>query len=382
MDSYQNGSIQLRRSNRTMSMQFRCERDVLSDALNTAGRGVATRGGAAMVGGVRLELSGDRLTATGSDGDLTISVTVAVNGSGDGTTVMRSKLMADVVRSLRPGAVDVVIEGEDARIVANPSEFSIRVVAGDEFPEIPEPSGDLVTLDAAMFKAAIEQVGKAASSDDARPILTGVLMAAESGGLRLVSTDSYRLAMCDIDGLTVLGDQQKVLVPSRALKELARIVDDEEEITLSLGEQNASFSVGGATVTTRLIEGDFPNYNRLIPETHENRLTVDREKLLDALRRVRLLAQESTPIRMSMSAEGLEVAAVAQEVGEAHEALEAEYQGEELMVAFNPEYLIDGIEASPGSQVVLETIGELKPALLKSSEDPNFLYLLMPVRVG
>ena len=365
-----------------MSMQFRCERDVLSDALNTAGRGVAARGGTAMIGGVRLELAGNQLTATGSDGDLTISVTVTVNGSGDGTTVMRSKLMADVVRSLRPGAVDVVIEGEDARIVANPSEFSIRVVAGDEFPEIPEPAGDVVTLDAAMFKAAIEQVGKAASSDDARPILTGVLMAAESGGLRLVSTDSYRLAMCDIDGLTVLGDQQKVLVPSRALKELARIVDDEEEITLSLGEHNASFSVGGATVTTRLIEGDFPNYNRLIPETHENRLTIDRETLLDALRRVRLLAQESTPIRMSMSAEGLEVAAVAQEVGEAHEALEAEYQGEDLMVAFNPEYLIDGIEVSPGSQVVLETIGELKPALLKSSEDPNFLYLLMPVRVS
>ena len=173
-----------------------------------------------------------------------------------------------------------------------------------------------------------------------------------------------------------------MLVPSRALKELARIVDEEEEITLSLGEQNAGFSVGGATITTRLIEGDFPNYGRLIPETHENRLTIDREKLLGTLRRVRLLAQESTPIRMSMSAEGLEVAAVAQEVGEARETLEAEYQGEDLMVAFNPEYLIDGIEVSPGSQVMLETIGELKPALLKSSEDPNFLYLLMPVRVS
>ena len=365
-----------------MSMQFRCERDVLSDALNTAGRGVAARGTPAVIGGVRLSLVGDQLTATGSDGDLTVSVTVKVNGSGDGTIVMRSKLMADVVRSLRPGAVDVLIEDNDARIVANPSEFSIRVSAGDDFPEIPEPSGDTVKLDATTFKAAIEQVGKAASTDDARPILTGVLMAAESGGLRLVSTDSYRLAMCDLEGLTVLGEGQSVLVPGRALRELARIVDDEDEITLSLGEQNAGFSVGGATVTTRLIEGDFPNYNRLIPETHENRLTIDREKLLDALRRVRLLAQESTPIRMSMSAEGLEVGAVAQEVGEAHEALEAEYHGEDLMVAFNPEYLIDGIEVTPGSQVVLETIGELKPALLKSSEDPNFLYLLMPVRVS
>ncbi|MCY4492494.1 MAG: DNA polymerase III subunit beta [Acidimicrobiaceae bacterium] len=365
-----------------MSMKFRCERDVLSEALGTAGRGVAARAGAAMIGGVRLELAGDQLTATGSDGDLTISVTVTVSGSGDGSTVMRSKLMGDVVRSLRPGAVDVLIEGEDARIVANPSEFSIRVAAVDEFPEIPEPSGDVVTLDAAMFRAAIDQVSKAASTDDARPILTGVLMAAESDGLRLVSTDSYRLAMCDIAGLAVLGEGQKVLVPSRALKELARVVGDEKEITLSLGEHNACFSVGRATVTTRLIEGDFPNYSRLIPDTHENRLTIDREKLLDSLRRVRLLAQESTPIRIAMSADGLEVAAVAQEVGEARESLEAHYEGDDLMVAFNPEYLIDGIEVSPGSQVVLETIGELKPALLKSSEDPNFLYLLMPVRVS
>lgn len=365
-----------------MSMQFRCEKDVLLYALSTAGRAAAVRGAPGTIGGVQLKLVGDTLTATGSDGDLTIAVTASVNGSGDGTAVLRSKLMGDVVRSLRPGAVDVVITGDDARIVANPSEFTIKVAARDDFPEIPEPAGDVVTLDAAMFKSAIDQVSKAASKDDARPILTGVLMAAESGGLRLVSTDSYRLAMCDIDGLSVLGEGQKVLIPSRALKELARIVDTSDEITLSLGEQNASFTVGGAIITTRLIEGDFPNYNRLIPETHENRLVIDRDKLLPALRRVRLLAQESTPIRMSMSAEGLEVAAVALEVGEARESLEAEYHGEDLMVAFNPEYLIDGIEVSPGSQVQLETIGELKPALLKSSEDPNFLYLLMPVRVS
>ena len=365
-----------------MSMQFRCERDALSDALNVAGRGVLARAGAAAIGGVRLELAGDQLTVTGSDGDLTISVTLTVNGASDGVTVMRSKLMADVVRSLRPGAVDVTIEDQDARIVANPSEFSIRVLATDDFPEAIESAGDVVTLDATMFKSAIDQVRKAASTDDARPILTGVLMAAASSGLRLVTTDSYRLAVCDIEGLSVLGEGQKVLVPSRALKELARIVGEEDEITLSLGEQNASFSVGPVTITTRLIEGDFPNYNRLIPDTHENRLIIDREQLLDTLRRVRLMAQESTPIRMSMSADGVEVAAVTQEVGEARESLEAEYEGEDLMVAFNPDYLIDGIEVSPGSKVMLETLGELKPALLKSSEDPNFLYLLMPVRVS
>ena len=242
--------------------------------------------------------------------------------------------------------------------------------------------GDAVTLDASAFRAAIDQVEKAASSDDARPILTGVLMAAEEDGLRLVSTDSYRLSVRDLAGTTILGEGQKVLVPSRALKELSRVVGDADEITLRLGERDAGFEVGPVKVTTRLIEGDFPNYRGLIPSNHPNALTVDRETLLDAVRRVRLLAQESTPVRLAMSSEGLELVAVTQDVGQAHEAVEASYSGDELTVAFNPEYLIDGIEVAPGDEIILETVDELKPALLKSSDDPNFLYLLMPVRVS
>ena len=367
-----------------MGLKFRCERDVLAKALADAGRAVTTRGGALPVlAGVRLELTGDRLVVTGSDLDLTISVTIEVAGSDDGVAVLPSKLASDVVRSLRSGAVEVTVEDDDARIVAAPSEFAIRIIPADEFPELSTPDGDTVTLDAVEFKAAIEQVEKAASSDDARPILTGVLMAAEEGGLRLVSTDSYRLSVRDLAGTSVLGEGQKVLVPSRALKELARVVGEEDTITLRLGERDAGFQVGNVSVTTRLIEGEFPNYRGLIPTGHPNSLTVDRVTLLDAVRRVRLLAQESTPIRMAMSADGLELVAVTQDVGQAHETVEdASYQGDDLTVAFNPEYLIDGIEVAPGDQVTLETVDELKPALLKSAEDPNFLYLLMPVRVS
>lgn len=367
-----------------MGLKFRCERDLLAKALADAGRAVTTRGGALPVlAGVRLELTGDRLTITGSDLDLTISVAIDVAGTDDGVTVLPSKLASDVVRSLRSGAVDVSVEDDDARIVAAPSEFAIRVIPPEEFPVLSAPEGDAVTLDAAAFKAAIDQVEKAASSDDARPILTGVLMAAEEGGLRLVSTDSYRLSVRDLAGTSVLADGQKVLVPSRALKELARVVGDEDEITLRLGDRDAGFQVGNVSVTTRLIEGEFPNYRGLIPTNHPNQLTVDRSTLLDAVRRVRLLAQESTPIRMAMSAEGLQLVAVTQDVGQAHEAVEdASYRGEDLTVAFNPEYLIDGIEVAPGDEITLETVDELKPALLKSAQDPNFLYLLMPVRVS
>ena len=355
-----------------MSMKFRCERDTLVEALSAAGRAVTTRGGALPVlAGVRMELVGDRLTVTGSDLDLTITVEVEVAGGEDGVAVLPSKLISDVARSLRPGAVDIAIEDEDARIVSAPSEFSIRVIPADEFPELSSADGDAVTLDASAFRAAIDQVEKAASSDDARPILTGVLMAAEEDGLRLVSTDSYRLSVRDLAGTTILGEGQKVLVPSRALKELSRVVGDADEITLRLGERDAGFEVGPVKVTTRLI-----------PSNHPNALTVDRETLLDAVRRVRLLAQESTPVRLAMSSEGLELVAVTQDVGQAHEAVEASYNGDDLTVAFNPEYLIDGIEVAPGDEIILETVDELKPALLKSSDDPNFLYLLMPVRVS
>jgi DNA polymerase-3 subunit beta len=207
-------------------------------------------------------------------------------------------------------------------------------------------------------------------------------MAAEGDGLRLVSTDSYRLSVRDLSGTSILGEDQKVLVPSRALKELSRTIGDAEELTLRLGERDAGFEVGRVSITTRLIEGEFPNYRGLIPQNHPNRLTVDRETVLDAVRRVRLLAQESTPIRMAMSDNGLELVAVTQDVGQAHESVSAEYVGTELTVAFNPEYLIDGIEVAPGDEITLETVDELKPALLKSADDPAFLYLLMPVRVS
>jgi DNA polymerase-3 subunit beta len=278
--------------------------------------------------------------------------------------------------------VNVTIDDDDARIVAEPSEFSIRVIPADEYPQLEVPSGEAVTLAAAEFRDALDQVAPAASTDDARPILTGVLMAAEEDGLRLVSTDSYRLSVRDLAGRAVLGDDQKVLVPSRALKELSRVIGDAETVTLRLGERDAGFDVGDVKLTTRLIEGEFPNYRGLIPQNHPNTLTIAREALLDAVRRVRLLAQESTPIRLVMSEAGLELVAVTQDVGQAHETVEATYDGTDLTVAFNPEYLLDGIEVAPGDEITLETVDELKPALLRTVGDADFLYLLMPVRVS
>lgn len=364
-------------------MKFRCERDVLAEALATAGRAVSSRGGSLPVlAGLRLDLHGDALTVTGSDLDLTITAAIEVAGADDGVVVIPSKLVADVVRAIEPGAVEVDVSDGDVQISGGRSEFSLRTIAAEEFPQVSVAAGDAVTLAAGNLAEALRQVVPAASADDSRPILTGVLLAAEANGLRLVATDSYRLAVRDLPGTSVLEEGQQVLVPSRALSELSRMLGSVDEITLHLGDNEASVVVGSTTLTTRLIEGDFPNYRGLIPENQPNTLTVSRPELLDAIRRVRLLAQESTPLRMAMSSDGLELIAMTQDVGQAHEVVDASYDGGELTVAFNPEYLLNGVEVSSGDEIRLESVDALKPAVLRSVGDDDFLYLLMPVRVS
>ncbi len=375
-------------------MKFRCERDVLVEALGGATRAATTRGGALPVlSGVKAALSGDRLVLTGSDLDLTIQVVVTVAGTADGVAVLPARLTADIVRALEPGAVHVDAGDTEAQITSGRSHFSVRLLPADDFPRVADLAADEVVLDATALVDALRQVVPAASHDDARPILTGVLMAAEGDGLRLVATDSYRLAVRDLPGVSVLREGQSVLVPSRALGELARILAGAERVSLRLGERDATFEVRavgapddasspGTRLTTRLIEGQFPNYRQLIPERHPNCLTVGREPLLDALRRVKLLARETIPVRLALRAGGVQLSATTQDVGQAEEDLDAKYEGAEMNISFNPEYLADGIEAVAGDEVTLETLDSVKPAVVRSVERSDYLYLLMPIRVS
>ena len=367
-------------------MKLRCERDVLAEALSVAGRAVASRGALPVLSGVRLELAGDQLSLTGSDLELTVSVRVGVSGLADGVAVVPSRLVNDIVRALEPGAVELETTDDAARIASGRSEFSLKPLPAEEFPRVPPVEGDEVRFDAEALVGALRQVLPAASTDDNRPILTGVLLAAEGEGLRLVATDSYRLAVVDLPGVSVLSSGKSVLVPSRALAELSKALGSGGEITLRLGERDASFAsadgeAGGIVLTTRLIEGEYPNYQGLIPSNQPNLLTVDREALMEALRRVKLLARDATPVRLQMSADGLELRAVTQDVGEGSETLDAQYTGEDLTVAFNPDYLLAGIEAAGGDEVSLATIDSLKPAVVRNPTSDDFLYLLMPVRV-
>ena len=346
---------------------------------------MAGRSGALPVlGGIRMSVSGDTLEVTGTDLDLTITVEAAVSGGSDGVVVAPGRLVTDIVRALEPGAVTLEFDDEELRIASGRSHFTVRTHPADDFPCLPAPTGETVTLPVSGLAEALRQVTRAASGEDSRPILTGVLMAAEEGGLRMVATDSYRLAVRDVRGLGVMAEGQKVLVPSRALNELMRLLGaDAGEIKLRLGAHDATFGLAGVSLTTRLIEGEFPNYRQLIPSNYPNRLIVGRDALLDAVRRVKLLARDATtPVRIALRQTGIELTVITTDWGTATEDVDAKYEGAEMTVAFNPNYLIDGVEAIAGDEVILDTLDALKPATLRPTEGDDYLYLLMPVRVS
>ncbi len=365
-------------------MKFRCERDTLAEAISTAQRAVSARSGALPVlSGIHVTAKDGMVELVGCDLDLTIRVACPAQVDEPGQAVVPAKLFDGLATRLKAGTVTFEVEGDDARISAGPARAGVRLLPADEFPRIGDPEGTTVTVDAEPLAAALRQVIPAASRDDARPILTGVLIMATATGIRFVATDSYRLGVRDIEGLGMLSEGQKVLVGARGLNEVQRVFSS-GQITVTLGEREVRFANESRSVTTRLIEGEFPNYEQLIPNGYPNRLVVSRGTLEEAVRLMQIVGEgrEGTPVRLAMSASGLELSATAQERADAIELIDAKFEGTDLTVAFNPQFLLDGLLAIDGDDAVLETMDPLKPATLRGSEQPDFMYLLMPVRIS
>lgn len=365
-------------------MKIQIERDTFLEALTSASRAVATRAGALPVlSGVHIVARGNDVTITGSDLDLTVRVNTMAHTQGDGAVVLGARLVSDIVRSLEEGTVTLEVKDSHATLTSGRSSFTLRTLNADEYPRLTPVEGQGVRVEASQFNEGLKQVIVAASKDEARPILCGVLLAATDQGLRFVATDSYRLALRDVEGLSILKSGSSVLVPAKGLAEVQRLLNS-GEVEVVLGEREVSFSVDNAIITMRLIEGDYPNYEQLIPKGYPNCVTISREALAEAVKRVRLVAQDrnSQPVRLLVKTDGVELRQVAQEIGEATEHIDAKCEGAELEVAFNSEYLLDGLAASGSDEVMIETIDPLKPATLRGTEQESFTYLLMPVRVS
>lgn len=365
-------------------MRFRCQRDVLADAIATAQRAVSNRTGAnPALSGIQLQAADSGLTLVGTDLELTIRARIPAQIDQPGSVVVPARLVADITKAFGDEQVEFDATGEEAHLRSGASSFSVRLLPDDDFPRIGELDAQGVTVDAAALADALRQVVPAASRDDSRPILTGVLLTSTEDGLRLVATDSYRLAVRDLAGVSVLSPGNRVLVSAKGLSEVQRLLGA-GEIEALFGSREVRVRVDGNDITTRLIEGEFPNYEQLIPSGYPNRLIVARETLIESAKRVRLVGQgrENAPLRLSMSSAGLELSAFAQDIGEARETVDAKYEGTDLTVAFNADYLLDGLQALTTDEVVLESVDALKPATLRGLDRPEYLYLLMPMRIS
>lgn len=365
------------------TIEFRGERDNLLATISNAARAVANRGTALpILAGVKLEASNNRLAATGTDLETTITSTGDFPTGTPGTAVVPARLTVEILRSLDPGVVHISVEDESCKIEGGRSNFNVRCLPAEEFPRLPIiDTTNGILVDAQAFGVALNQVAPAASADDARPILTGVLLSENEGDLRLVATDSYRLAVRDVPGVGPL-QPDDALIPARAISEVARLIGKHEKLSVVFAPRQVTFAVGDTVLTSVLIEGAFPPYRRLIPDNGPNALTVERSHFIEVVSRIALLAREATPVRMAMTSDGVEVRAITQDVGEAVETVDGIFTGTDLVCAFNAAYLKAGLESCTGETVTLITTDALKPALLRSQDDNTFTYLLMPVRVS
>jgi DNA polymerase-3 subunit beta len=254
-----------------------------------------------------------------------------------------------------------------------------------DYPNLPPVTGAPHAVAALDLVQGLNQVVRAAANDDARPLLTGVLFTADEGSLRLIATDSYRLAVRDVPGVKGLTDAQDLLVPARALQELQRAaasLDADAEIGVTLTDAEICFIVGTTTIASRLIDGNYPSVLQLIPASYPNQLRIAKDTLLTSLRRAKLLAKDSTSsVRLTMKDKSVEIRTQSHDAGDVEDNVDADYNGDEITIAFNPSFLIDGIEAVPGDEVVLEVSDSVRPAMVHGVDDTRFRYLLMPVRV-
>lgn len=360
-------------------MRIRAQRDDLADVLTRANRAVGTRTALPVLQGLLCEVSGNTLRVTGTDLDMTVRTQAEVEVLEEGRAVIPGRLISEAVRKMPVGDVTVGATENDIVVQGNGPRFTLRPLSVDDFPTQEEVISDGVEVDGEAFAEAIAQVTVAASGDGARPILTGVLFETSDEGLRMVATDSYRLAKRDLRGIGLEGT---ALVPARGLRELPRTVGA-PKVTAQLREREAVFSSDRGTLRLRLIDGNFPKYRSLLPESYPNQVILDREELLEALGRVTLVAEDHIPVRLKLMEGGVEVQVSRQDVGGETEHLAGEFSGaeDEVSIAFNPRYLQDGVSAIPGDKIRIQVIDSYKPSVIDGGSDDEFLYLLMPVRV-
>jgi DNA polymerase-3 subunit beta len=319
--------------------------------------------------------------------DVGLRVPLEAEVTREGTIVLPARLLLDVVRSLPASGVSLELRPaeQDAELVSGNATFHIRTLRSEDFPPFPEPDPESsVELPAAAFVSTALKVAGSASRDETRPVLTGILVSASERELRMVATDSYRLSVKETTLEAPLTSAFEVNVPARALQELARLVThgEDEPLSVSVRQNQVLFTLGRVILSSRLIDGQFPNYRQLLPDSFEHELRLGGGEFTDVVRRISLLAQKNAPLRLSFAPGELTVSAQTPDVGEALESMPIAFQGEPLEIGFNPDFLRAGLEAIEEGDVLLKLISALRPGLIEAADESRFRYLIMPIRLN
>jgi len=380
-------------------VKFRVERDVLADAVAWAARTLPSRPPVPVLAGLLLEAGGPLLTMSSFDYEVSARVEVEADIAEPGRVLVSGKLLAEISRSLPNKPIEVVSEGTRVVVTCGSARFTLLTLPVDDYPSLPAMPAASGSVAGDVFASAVGQVAIAAGRDDTLPVLTGVRVEIDGERVTLAATDRYRLAVREFTWTPEQTGLEAVsLVPARTLADTAKALTAGDKVTLALhggaaGEGLIGFEGAGRRTTTRLLEGEFPRYRSLLPTESAAIARVETPVLIEAVKRVSLVAERNTPVRLSFSAGQLVLEAGAGDEAQASEAVEAHFDGEDITIAFNPSYLLDGLNVIDAPAAQLSFTVPAKPAVMTGapSLEPNaeaqvgpadYRYLLMPVRLS
>ena len=364
-------------------LKVTCDRDQLVAKLATVSRVVSSRGSVQVLSGVLMRPSPDGLDLAATDMELSLRTTLPAQVEGDSSVVVPGKLLVDLTRLLPAAQVTIEYRPDDgvAHISSGSYSSKLNVFSAEDFPRLPSVESSPHTIATASLLETVDRVARSASKDESRPVLTGIQVRFEGTKLFMAATDSYRLSFKET-ALEQAGPDLEAIIPARALIELARIASGTETVELGVNENTVVFGTGDTWLTTRRIDGQFPDVARLLPESFEVEVDLPRAELRDVVRRAGVMALRNAPLRLRFAEGELTISAQSQDVGETLESLPAAYTGEPLEIGFNAEFLADGVDSVRSDTVRLKLINPLRPGLITSADDDSFWYLIMPIRLA
>jgi DNA polymerase III subunit beta len=363
-------------------LRITASKDELVQALGVVSRAVSTRTSVQILSGILLEAQNGELRLAATDMELSLRASVQAQIEGDGAIVLPGKTLTDIVRLLPTDEVEIEHKPAEAvvHVTSGSASYTLNMYNPEDFPRLPELDAvQTFSVDRESLLETIHRVARAASRDESRPVLTGILVSFAAGKIVMAATDSYRLAVKETE-IGGNAPELEAIVPSRALQELARIASTGDTVEVGVHENQVLFSTDGAWLTTRRIDGQFPNYRQLLPEAFEHELTIPRVELLEVVRRAAVMIQRATPLQLRFAAGELTVIARTHEVGESRESMPIGFSGETLEIGFNADFLRDGLESMDGDDVRFKLISPLRPAVIQGEGD-DFTYLVMPIRL-